>query len=201
MKSGAEALGVDRFDYQTTASLRTPSTIEATHRKLVAAGYLFAGWHGTSLAVCEKLINGEKIKPTEFSGSKRIWSGFYVFNDASRSIGYCEAKSGVLRAYVKDAEVRDIIAASGDINHILLAQDLIKDIKDGTGKYILSGPDVEDEPGHEMVLSVDLLDSVILLPSLHNVRYEFLQAALDASTDEATTADPDITKRGNHFRP
>jgi hypothetical protein len=200
--NGKTILGLgDDFSYGKDANLLYFDKINGCHLKLYIQGYRFAGWHGTRKEVCEKLINGAKVKPTEFTeDDKKIWTGFYVFNRADRAIGYCEGNDfALVRAYLLLAQVRDIIVASHDINEALLLKD-IDGLRGGAGRYVISGPDNPEEPGHEMVISRELLPKLVFLPSLHTVKYECLQPWLIPDTDEALCVHPRIDQRGNSIR-
>ena len=203
--NGKTCLGlVEDFSYTKHSNLLHADKINNCHLNLYNQGYGFVGWHGTKKDACEKLINGDAVRPTRFDDeSKKIWQGFYVFNEAERALGYCtEGECALIRAYVLLAQVRDILVASHDINEVLLLEKDIAGLRGGAGKYLISGPDVPDETGHEMVISQELLPHLVFLPSLHKVEVDkkFGVASMKEGNGEATVVDPRIDQRKNSIR-
>lgn len=191
MPTGAEFLGapVEGFDFAQHYGALRSTKMSFVHRKLEASGYIFVGWHGSKLEACTNLINGDGVRPSRFDKpEQKIWEGFYVFDHAERTVGYTEDRnSKIIRAYVKLGEVRHMLADDKDINKVL--EGIVPaEVSDGSGSYVISGPDGTGEIGHEMVISKALLPHTVFLPSLHQVDWSGARVALRRHPREAVTA-------------
>ena len=202
IQNGASLLGEGPFSYSQHGKT-TPERISGAHAQLQSNGYLFAGWHGTSKPAAESMVNGD-IQGSKFDGDQKLWSGLYTGHDVSTANGYTGPKedfsnksyeAALLRMYVKDGSTQHVFATGGDINHIEQAN-LPADVKNGTGSYVLSGPESEGGP-HETVISNGLLGggNTVAVPSLHGTSNNLSMPTLTPHPGEVQSVDPNIFNR------
>lgn len=171
VRSGADALGMPSFSY--AGGSPSLASVEAAHTSLVAAGYRFVGWHATGRPGAEGMVNGD-LRPT--SGlPDAIWNGLYAGHTHDVSLGYAVPGDGIgkgfepkmLRLYTRDDAIDHIGIDKDDINR-LTDTELPTEVRDGSGRYILSGGD--GTGGIESVISPALLregNSVAIPSGLH----------------------------------
>lgn len=202
IQNGASLLGQGLFSYSQPGKT-TPETISGAHAQLQSNGYLFAGWHGTSKPAAESMVNGN-IQGSKFDGDQKLWGGLYTGHDVGTANGYTGPKedfsnksyeAALLRMYVKDDSTQHVFATGGDINHIGQAN-LPADVKNGTGNYVLSGPESEGGP-HEAVISNGLLGggNTVAIPSLHGTSNNLTQPMLTPHPGEMQSVGPNLLDR------
>ena len=101
--------------------------------------------------------------------------------------------------YVKDGSAQHVFATGGDINHIGQAN-LPADVRNGTGNYMLSGPESEGGP-HEAVISNGLLGggNTVAIPSLHGTSNNMMEPMLTPHPGEAQSVGPDLFNRNGNL--
>lgn len=203
IQNGASLLGEGTFSHGQPGKM-TPETISGAHAQLQSNGYLFAGWHGTSKPAAESMVNGN-IQGTKYDGDQKLWSGLYTGHNINFANRYTVPKdpfdksheAALLRVYVKDGSTQHVFATGNDIKQIEQAN-LPADVKNGTGNYVLSGP--EEVGGlHEAVISSGLLSggNTVAIPSLHGTSYDpkMMQPTLTPHTGEAQSIGPNLLNR------
>lgn len=207
IQNGASLLGEGSFSYSQHGKT-TPQTISGAHAQLQSNGYLFAGWHGTSKPAAESVVNGN-IQGSKFDGDQKLWSGLYTGHDVDTANRYTvpndpfdkSHEAALLRMYVKDGSTQHVFATGDDINHIGQAN-LPADVKNGTGNYVLSGPESKDGP-HEAVISNGLLGggNTVAIPSLHGTSYDpkAMQSTLAPHPGESQSVGPNLLDRSGDF--
>ena len=203
IQNGASLLGEGTFSYGQPGKT-SPETISGAHAQLQSNGYLFAGWHGTSKPAAESMVNGN-IQGSKFDGDQKLWSGLYAGHDVDTANRYTvpndpfdkSHEAALLRMYVKDGSTQHVFATGDDMNYIRQAN-LPADVKNGTGNYVLSGPESKDGP-HEAVISNGLLGggNTVAIPSLHGTSYDpkAMQSTLAPHAGEAQSVGPNLLDR------
>ena len=204
VQSGASLLGHGEFSYDQPHKL-TPEAISGAHNQLQSNGYKFAGWHGTSQTAAASMVNGD-IRGSKFTTpGEQHWSGLYTGNDVKTAAGYAmpanvkpeKPDSALARMYVKGDAVQHVSSESGNINDIK-PEKLPPDVRNGTGKYVLSGPENTGGP-HESVIGNGMLGggNTVAIPSLHGANYtpDMQQPAVVPHGGEAQSVGPNLFDR------
>lgn len=156
----------------------TEARLKQTHFKLIKDGYVFVGFHGTSIKGAENMMrSGIKSQSTRLATDP--WDGFYVAQDPAVAFGYAldqkTGKNGVMmRIYLPQEEVNNMFATTMrlDLNDASDRAGQLLDYKLPLQRNALTGP--EDAEGSlETIIGWPMAEKAVAVPSLIKTDQKF----------------------------
>lgn len=186
-----QALFAGLRGYAGKPDLDADAQMIAAHHYLLAHGYVFAGFHGSSKTVCNKIFEGG-INQKDGGKSRKAddpWSGFYLAPSLETATGYSGENAGD-KSTAKPAEkppeqtetaLLRVYAPASIVEHLTQARlsldrgDAVLDELRGrlghalpaAQDYYILGREADLEPDLEAVMSWHAAEQCIAIPSLH----------------------------------
>jgi hypothetical protein len=178
----------------------------AAHHYLLAHGYAFAGFHGTSAAICKSIFTLGFNESFETREPTDPWRGFYVAPELETATGYSGSKkdSALLRIYAPAEIVARLTQARLGLDK---GDEVLGELRGRLGHalpldrdYFIVGREDSDREDLEAVLSWHAAKQCIAIPSLHrpeeNRRGVAVRSATEAGLPAQTAVPSKLTFEG-----
>ncbi|PFH04378.1 exotoxin A-like protein [Collimonas sp. PA-H2] len=166
--------------------------LQAAHLRLQVQGYVFAGYHGTSLEGAQSIVFGGIHNRQQ--DLEEIWRGLYVAGDPALAYGYAQDAEGdergrirngtMLRVYVPRSALPRLFATSLPLDHPGASQEVARLIGHPLPLLYesITGPEAAGGNRLETILGWQLAEQAVAIPSMIPTNSRTVGNPLDPAT-------------------